>query len=168
MVWLENTHGVVMLQSWPEVFVDRSSYWRQVFHLNSKRLSQYFHGSSLTLTLTLHVTGEQICWHKTCWGCCHEFAFFLPRLKWQEDQSAENYWKSLKLLLKYSNFWTSIKIPLNTKDALVVWKISVFQWSWARRTPIFPQQINKSYLLICCKNVCVLPGQVSLIMWVRG
>ena len=168
MVWLENTHEMIMLQSWPEVFVDRSSCWRQVFLLNSNRLSQYFHRSSLTLTLTLQVTDEQICWHKTCWGCRHEFAFFLPRLKWREDQSPENYWKSLKLLLKYQNFWTSIKIPLIAKDALVVWKISVFQWSWARRTPIFPQQINKSYLLICCKNVCVLPGQVSLIMWVRG
>ena len=87
---------------------------------------------------SVHLPSEQICWHKTCWGCCHEFAFFLPRLKWQEDQSAENYWKSLKLLLKYSNFWTSIKIPFNTKDALVVGKISVFQWLWARRRREFP------------------------------
>ena len=166
MAWLENTHEMIMLQSWPEVFVDRSSCWRQVFLLNSKRLSQYFHGSSLTLTLTLQVTDEQICWHKTCWGCRHEFAFFLPRLKWRSKS-----WKLLEIfkiiveILKLLNFY---KIPLIAKDALVVWKISVFQWSWARRRQIFPQQINKSYLLICCKNVCVLPGQVSLIMWVRG
>ena len=106
MAWLENTHEMIMLQSWPEVFVDRSSCWRQVFLLNSNRLSQYFHGSSLTLTLTLHVTGEQICWHKTCWGCRHEFAFFLPRLKWRSKS-----WKLLEIfkiiveILKLLNFY---------------------------------------------------------------
>ena len=110
MVWLENTHEMVMLQSWPEVFVDRSSCWRQVFHLNSNRLSQYFHGISLTLTLTVHLTslqicssilqnfhlpGEQFCWHKTCRGC-HEFAFFLPRLKHQVARRSK-CWKLLEI-----------------------------------------------------------------------